>query len=254
MTDKELVYDGIDHQAYPVVEGVFLSELDVRLRDIIKRKHPDLKDSDFISNKNLTHYRMMFLDEMIDKANRKNDFVREAVFDVAKDKEYMTLNVQDQLDQKITFGQRIADNVARFGGSWTFIISFIAFMAVWMAINVIKPFGIAFDAYPFILLNLALSTLAAIQAPLIMMSQNRASDYDRLQAKNDYNVNKVSEEGIRLLHTKLDHLVQQDQSDLLEIQKLQTEMLASLSDQVVDLQKQNKTLLKELDALKSTQQ
>ena len=126
-------------------------------------------------------------------------------------------------------------------------------MAVWMAINVIKPFGIAFDEYPFILLNLALSTIAAIQAPLIMMSQNRASDYDRLQAKNDYNVNKVSEEGIRLLHTKLDHLVQQDQSDLLEIQKLQTEMLASITDQVIELQKQNKDLLKEMNALKQTQ-
>lgn len=85
------------------------------------------------------------------------------------------------------------------------------------------------------------------------MSQNRASDYDRLQAKNDYNVNKVSEEGIRLLHTKLDHLVQQDQSDLLEIQKLQTEMLASITDQVVELQKQNKDLLEEMNALKQTQ-
>ena len=103
------------------------------------------------------------------------------------------------------------------------------------------------------MLNLALSTIAAIQAPLIMMSQNRASDYDRLQAKNDYNVNKVSEEGIRLLHTKLDHLVQQDQSDLLEIQKLQTEMLASITDQVVELQKQNKDLLEEMNALKQTQ-
>ena len=75
-----------------------------------------------------------------------------------------------------------------------------------MALNVLKPFGIVFDKYPFILLNLALSTLAALQAPLIMMSQNRASDYDRLQAKNDYNVNKVSEEGIRLLHTKIGSL------------------------------------------------
>lgn len=253
MSDEELIYDGIDHQLYPMVEGVFLSELDVRLRGIIKQEHPELSDNDFISNKNLTHYRMLFLDEMIDKANRKNDFVRESVYDVAKGKNYTALDVQDQLDKKITFGQRIADDVARFGGSWTFIISFIVFMAVWMAINVIKPFGIAFDEYPFILLNLALSTIAAIQAPLIMMSQNRVSDYDRLQAKNDYNVNKVSEEGIRLLHTKLDHLVQQDQSDLLEIQKLQTEMLASITDQVVELQKQNKELLEEMNALKQIQ-
>ena len=116
-----------------------------------------------------------------------------------------------------------------------------------MALNVLKPFGIVFDKYPFILLNLVLSTLAALQAPLIMMSQNRASDYDRLQAKNDYNVNKVSEEGIRLLHTKLDHLVQQDQSDLLEIQKLQTEMLASLTKQLVSMQEEQARLMGQIE-------
>ena len=101
-----------------------------------------------------------------------------------------------------------------------------------MGLNVVQPFGIAFDKYPFILLNLVLSTLAAVQAPLIMMSQNRASDYDRLQARNDYHVNKQSKEEIRLLHEKIDHLVQQDQSDLLTIQKLQTEMIMAVSQQV----------------------
>ena len=128
--------------------------------------------------------------------------------------------------------QKVADEVARFGGSWTFILSFVAFMAIWMGLNVVQPFGIAFDKYPFILLNLALSTLAAVQAPLIMMSQNRASDYDRLQARNDYHVNTQSKEEIRLLHEKIDHLVQQDQSDLLTIQKLQTEMIMGVSQQV----------------------
>jgi uncharacterized membrane protein len=95
-----------------------------------------------------------------------------------------------------------------------------------------NPLGLPLIKYPFILLNLALSTLAAVQAPLIMMSQNRASDYDRLQARNDYNVNKQSKEEIRLLHEKIDHLVQQDQSDLLTIQKLQTEMIMGVSQQV----------------------
>lgn len=132
-----------------MVEGVFLSELDVRLRNLIKKKHPELKENDFISNKNLTHYRVLFLDEMVNKANRKNDFIRELVYDVSKDNRYTALDVQGQLDKKLTFGQRIADDVARFGGSWTFIISFIVFMVIWMAVNVIKPFGIAFDQYPF---------------------------------------------------------------------------------------------------------
>ena len=112
------------------------------------------------------------------------------------------------------------------------------------------PLAGIFDPYPFILLNLALSTIAAIQAPLIMMSQNRAADYDRLQARNDFNVNMESEREIRLLHTKIDHMVQQDQTDLLEIQKLQTELLVSLSNQVAQLrQEMNQEKLKEVEKM-----
>lgn len=162
MSQKKLFQDCIDNCYYPIEEGTFLYSLDIRLQEIVKRQHPDLGKDAFISNKNLTYFRLLFLEEIIDKANRKNDCVREAVCDAAKHQGYTALDVQDQLDRKITFGQRIADNVARFGGSWTFIITFICFMGAWMALNVVKPFGIAFDKYPFILLNLALSTLAAI--------------------------------------------------------------------------------------------
>ncbi len=123
-------------------------------------------------------------------------------------------------------------------------------MAIWMLINVLHTFGWNFDPYPFILLNLALSTIAAIQAPLIMMSQNRAADYDRLQARNDFNVNMESEREIRLLHTKIDHMVQQDQTDLLEIQKLQTELLVSLSNQVTQLRQElNQERMKEVEKM-----
>lgn len=248
MSEDKHVYDALNHQPYYLTEGVFLSEVDGQLKNLIKHDHPQLKDDDFISNKNLLHYRLIFLNNTIERAQVTNDYIRETVYDVTKNGDYQTMDVQEALDSKVTFGQRIADDVARFGGSWTFIISFTLFMAIWMAVNVYKPFGIQFDAYPFILLNLALSTLAAIQAPLIMMSQNRASDYDRLQAKNDFNVNKKSEEGVRLLHTKLDHLVQQDQSDLLQVQKLQTEMLASITQQLDDLQKTNYELKTQLAA------
>lgn len=254
MSQKQLMQDSIDHRDYPIEEGVIIDSLDIRLQEIIKKQHPDIASGAFISHKNLTYYRLLFLEEIIDKANRKNDYVREAVYDATKHQGYTALDVQDQLDRKITFGQKIADDVARFGGSWTFIITFICFMGAWMALNVLKPFGIVFDKYPFILLNLVLSTLAAIQAPLIMMSQNRASDYDRLQAKNDYNVNKVSEEGIRLLHTKLDHLVQQDQSDLLEIQKLQTEMLASLTKQLVSMQEEQARLMGQIEKMRGSEE
>lgn len=232
MTNKKWVKDAIDAKNYLISEGVFLFELDQPLQELIIADYPKLEPSDFISQEHLADYRLRYLNGMMTSAKLKNDSIRDMVYDVSKKQKDHILNVQEALDSQITFGQRLADQVTHFGGTWTFIISFVIFMAVWMLFNEISPFGWTFDHYPFILLNLALSTLAAIQAPLIMMSQNRASEYDRLQAKNDYDVNKASEEGIRLLHTKLDHLVLQDQSDLMQIQKLQTDILISITKQL----------------------
>ena len=226
------VQDYISKEWFDETDGSYFERLNSRLQILLKKDYPDLRGHDFISNISLLDYRLVFLDEVIANANEKNEHVRETVHDVTKSLLYEDQDIQEQLDSRITFGQKVADEVARFGGSWTFILSFVAFMAIWMGLNVVQPFGIVFDKYPFILLNLALSTLAAVQAPLIMMSQNRASDYDRLQASNDYHVNTQSKEEIRLLHEKIDHLVQQDQSDLLTIQKLQTEMIMGVSQQV----------------------
>ncbi|XCY70628.1 DUF1003 domain-containing protein [Streptococcus iniae] len=232
MNEKRWVIDAINGTSYLRTEGLFLFELDQQLQNVIIKDHPDLDATSFISQENLASYRLIYLNEMIDNAKMKNEVIREMVNEVSKNQNYAILNIQDQLDSKTTFGQRLADVVAHFGGTWTFIISFLIFIVAWMMFNIINPFGLAFDKYPFILLNLALSTIAAIQAPLIMMSQNRTSEYDRLQAKNDYQVNKTSEEGIRLLHSKIDHLVLQDQSDLMQIQKLQTEILLSITKQL----------------------
>lgn len=106
-------------------------------------------------------------------------------------------------EEKITFGQKAADAVARFAGSWAFIFSFIAVMVIWMVMNVLLA-AKAFDAYPFILLNLVLSCIAAVQAPLIMMSQNRQEAKDRKRAENDYRVNLKSEFVIDALYKKLE--------------------------------------------------
>ena len=213
------VQDYISKEWFDETDGSYFERLNSRLQVLLKKDYPDLQGHDFISNISLLDYRLVFLDEVIANANEKNEHVRETVHDVTKSLLYEDQDIQEQLDSRITFGQKVADE-------------FVAFMAIWMGLNVVQPFGIAFDKYPFILLNLALSTLAAVQAPLIMMSQNRASDYDRLQARNDYHVNTQSKEEIRLLHEKIDHLVQQDQSDLLTIQKLQTEMIMGVSQQV----------------------
>jgi uncharacterized membrane protein len=128
--------------------------------------------------------------------------------------------------EQMTFGQRVADKVAQFGGSWTFIGSFLLAMVIWMIINgqLKRPF----DPYPFILLNLCLSCLAALQAPVIMMSQNRQALKDRLMATNDYEVNLRSELGIQTLHAHFDELRERDWSDLVQMQKRQIELLEGI--------------------------
>ena len=147
-----------------------------------------------------------------------------------KEKELIAENVNDNFDEKITFGQRLADKIASFGGSRTFIISFLMFLAVWMGVNLIMKEK-AWDEYPFILLNLCLSSIAALQAPLIMMSQNRQAERDRIRAENDYKVNLKAEIEIRTLHEKLDHLLKKKWQTLMEIQQIQLDILEHKSDQ-----------------------
>jgi len=133
-----------------------------------------------------------------------------------------------ELDEKNPpFSSRIADAVASFGGSWTFILSFIAILAIWMMINVLllrKPF----DPFPFILLNLFLSAIAAIQAPIIMMSQNRKEDKDRQRATSDYLINLKAEIEVRNLHHKIDLLMSEQMQTLFEIQKEQMELMEEI--------------------------
>ena len=129
-----------------------------------------------------------------------------------------------------TFGQRMADRIAGFGGSWPFILMFLAFLTGWMVLNtgVLGPRHEAFDPFPYILLNLILSTLAALQAPVIMMSQNRQSARDRLDAAHDYEVNLKAEMEIRALHDKLDVVREADWQELVRLQQVQIGMLQRL--------------------------
>ena len=139
--------------------------------------------------------------------------------------------IEEEIDNR-TFGQRVADNVANFGGSWTFIISFFIFILIWIASNVYLLTNKGFDPYPFILLNLILSCLASLQAPIIMMSQNRQEEKDRERAKKDYMINLKSELEIRMLDDKIDHLVMHQQQELIEIQKVQIEMMNDILNRI----------------------
>lgn len=137
------------------------------------------------------------------------------------------IELEDSIDNR-TFGQRVADNVAAFGGSWTFIISFFIFLLFWIATNVYFLANKGFDPYPFILLNLILSCLAALQAPIIMMSQNRQEEKDRERAKKDFQINLKAEKEIRILQEKLDHILKHQHEEMLQIQKQQLELLEKI--------------------------
>ncbi len=143
---------------------------------------------------------------------------------------HISRNLSVEQDESITFGQRAADVVAKFGGSWAFIILFGVVLICWVILNsyILVNYNKAFDPYPYILLNLFLSMLASIQAPIILMSQNRQAEKDRLNAEHDYEVNLKAELEIMMLHEKVDLLRENQWSELIAIQKEQLRLLGNL--------------------------
>jgi len=138
-------------------------------------------------------------------------------------------------DKNIKWSQKLADQVAEFGGSWTFILSFAVFIAIWIGINTyfLKNSQV-FDPYPFILLNLILSCIAALQAPVIMMSQNRQEEKDRRRSRSDYMVNMKAEMEVRALHKKIDLLMVEQMQHLFKIQQAQLDILAKLKEHIIE--------------------
>src|SRR6202012_4383650 len=143
--------------------------------------------------------------------------------------ETISRDVEATWERRRTLGERVADTVADFGGSWTFIVIFFAVLVVWMTFNAWAASRSVFDPYPYILLNLVLSCLAAIQAPIIMMSQNRQEAKDRLRSENDFRVNLKAELEIRHLHDKVDHIITRQWERLAEIQQIQLEILQDMA-------------------------
>lgn len=145
-----------------------------------------------------------------------------------KDERLIVNSLLNAQDEKLTLGQRISDKVARFGGSWAFIISFFIVLVIWILFNTLAPAADNFDPYPFILMNLVLSCIAALQAPIIMMSQNRQEEKDRQRSENDYLINLKAELEVRGLHQKVDLLLEEQIKILFESQAKQLEILKSI--------------------------
>ncbi len=146
----------------------------------------------------------------------------------ATDHDAIARDVTAEFDRRISFPQRAADRLATWGGSWTFVFGFLIVLGGWIALNAVKPAAETFDPYPFILLNLVLSCIAALQAPVILMSQNRQAARDRVQADHDFRVNLKAEIEIGALHEKLDHLLHRQWESMIELQELQLDLLRQI--------------------------
>ena len=196
---------------------------------MIQEKFPNWSSDGFICKNDLNHFRSQYVRNILENDKGEISTLEEQVVKSLKEQELLSKNINVEYDQKSTLAERLSDRLAEIAGSWLFILSFAFILFLWIAINafilVVRPF----DPYPFILLNLVLSCMAAIQAPIILMSQNRQESKDRLRAEHDYLVNLKAELEIRHLHEKIDHLLMHQWQRLLEIQQIQTELMEELS-------------------------
>jgi uncharacterized membrane protein len=199
------------------------------LVEVLRQMFPAWDGSSPVCREDLDRARSEHITRLIkDEYGEVSGLEQEIVHSIAA-QELLSRNVDAEFEEKLSLGDRVADRVADFGGSWRFIISFLAVMAAWVVLNSVVLILRPFDPYPFILLNLVLSCLAAMQAPVIMMSQNRQEAKDRLRAQHDYQVNLKAEIEIRALHEKLDHLVMKQWQRLLEIQAVQMDLMEDIA-------------------------
>ena len=195
----------------------------------IKISYPDWKPEGYICLSDLNRFRMKYIQKLLESEKGELTALDREVIESLQRHETLSSNVDAEFEQDLTLGAKMADKLATFGGSWTFLIIFASILFIWIGLNSFLLLKKPFDPYPFILLNLVLSCLAAIQAPVIMMSQNRQEAKDRLRSQHDYQVNLKAELEIRHLHDKIDHLLSHQWERLVEIQQIQIELLSELT-------------------------
>ncbi len=209
-------------------ELVPASSLRENLSTFIKKDFPGFNESSLISPDALHRYRKKYLENVMENEIGELDKVEKEVLEAISKHEIISENIEETEEENSTRGQRLADRVATFGGSWFFILLFGFIMLIWIFLNS-NLLNKGFDPYPYILLNLILSCLAALQAPVIMMSQNRKEAKDRKRSEHDYKVNLKAELEIRLLHEKIDHLMIFQTQRIMESQQIQLDYLEELS-------------------------
>jgi uncharacterized membrane protein len=198
--------------------------------EAIRAEHPEWSDAGFICHSDLARYRALHVERILEGERGELTQLEHQVIDSLAKHEILAENVDAEFEGELSLGERLADRIADFGGSWTFILCFGVALAAWVLINTAFVVFGRFDPYPFILLNLILSCIAALQAPVIMMSQNRLEAKDRRRSEHDYRVNLKAELEIRHLHEKLDHLLSHQWERLIEVQQVQLELLEELAE------------------------
>lgn len=208
------------------------------IREVIAERiihdYPEGSLDSYICQPDLAKYRIQYVHALLKSEKGELTDLEKEVVESMQKHELITKNAESEFDEQWSFGERLADKIATFGGSWAFLICFALFLLIWIVINTIVMKVHPADPYPFILLNLLLSCLAAIQAPIIMMSQNRQEAKDRLRSQYDYQINLKAELEIRHLHEKVDHLLSHQWERLAQIQEIQLDLLEEMS------KKQNK--------------
>ncbi|MFZ5447297.1 MAG: DUF1003 domain-containing protein [Thermodesulfobacteriota bacterium] len=206
-----------------VMKAELLEEPIVKM---IREKYPEWSSEGFICLADLYLFRAHYVAEIL-KTSSQEIYCLEK--EMVKEEQPVSRNLNREFESSLTLGERLSDGLANFGGSWTFIGIFMAMMVIWMGINGFALLEKPFDPFPYILLNLVLSCLAAIQAPVIMMSQNRQEAKDRLRAEHDYEINLKAEIEIRKLHERMDHLLMHQWQHLMDIQQLQVHMMEEIN-------------------------
>ncbi|MDR3009180.1 MAG: DUF1003 domain-containing protein [Sphingobacterium sp.] len=218
----------VSGQQFPLEQRVLGASIRQPIFRLIKKEYPSFSKDKYVAASELTQFKEAYIAEFLKDESGQLSQLDQQVIDSFKENKVISASLDGDNKDPISVGDRVADKVAEFGGSWTFIISFILFLVVWIAVNIYWLNNKGFDPYPFILLNLILSCVAALQAPVIMMSQNRQEDKDRERARNDYMVNLKAELEIRELHEKIDHLIIRKEQELVEVQRDQVEKLSFL--------------------------
>ena len=222
----------ISGKTYPKAALIPGAAIRSNLKELITTDYPGFGNDKYININTLQQYRKKYLQNIIDKETGMAVKVEQDMMAAITAQELMATD--NNKDAPLTTGEKMADKVAEFGGSWTFIISFGTVLAVWIVLNSVFLLQKAFDPYPYILLNLVLSCIAALQAPIIMMSQNRQETKDRQRSEYDYKVNLKAELEIRMLHEKLDHLMIIQMQKIMEFQQMQMDYMEEMNDRLTD--------------------